>query len=135
MNGTNGQPGQPCPAENGRAMLLPPKQEQVALLLAGGASDLAVARATKVGARTIRTWRATLPYFNFRVEEIRRELCRRVAGVLVQGMIDASWTLRRLLKSKKEMVRLKAADSLLTHGTAMTALAELQERVAQLENR
>jgi HEAT repeat protein len=109
----------------------------VALLLAAGASEAAAARQLKVGERTIRTWKREVPAFDRRVAALRSELTQRAAGVLVRGMIEAAWTLRKLLKSKSERVRLRAADALLTHGGQMNAVekivAELRAEVEELK--
>jgi HEAT repeat protein len=51
--------------------------------------------------------------------------------VLAAGMTEASWTLRQLLKSKSETVRLKAAEALLAHGRETNGLAELQADVEE----
>jgi HEAT repeat protein len=113
------------------------RQEQVALLLVAGASEAAAARQTKVGERTIRTWKREVPAFGRRVAALRGELTQRAAGVLVRGMIEAAWTLRKLLRSKSERVRLRASDALLTHGGQMNAVekivAELRAEVEELK--
>jgi hypothetical protein len=54
---------------------------------------------------------------------------------IVEGMAEAGLTLRRLLTSKSEAMQHRAAESLLTHGAQLCALAELQDRVAELEGR
>jgi transposase-like protein len=108
------------------------RQESAALLLASGASVAETARKTKVAEPTVWVW-LRLPAFKDRVRELRRDLTERAAGVLAAGMTEASWTLRQLLKSKSETVRLKAAEALLAHGREQTGLAELQADVEELK--
>jgi hypothetical protein len=105
----------------------------VAVLLAGGSSIEKAARACGVAAVTVKLWLREKPAFKDRVRTIRRDLTERAAGVLAAGMTEASWTLRQLLKSKSEHVRLKAAEALLAHGREQNGLAELQADVEELK--
>jgi transposase-like protein len=112
---------------------LSPKQEAVCVLLAGGSSVEAAARKLSVSVTQIWEWKRTEPAFDARVRELRALVTSQAVGVLVEGMVEAARALRKLLKSESEPMRLKAADSLLNHGAQLSALSELQDRVAQLE--
>src|SRR5437870_3144794 len=95
---------------------LSPRQERCALNLASGLSIEKSAREAGVAAITIKAWLRETPAFRSRIRELRALLTEEVLGILIGGMVDASWTLRRLLKSKNEMMRHRAAESLLSHG-------------------
>jgi hypothetical protein len=112
---------------------LTPKQEAVATCLAAGMSIEAAARKSGCAAVTVKLWLRKRPAVRVRVRWLRVQATERALGLLVDGMAEAALTLRRLLRSKSEGMRLKAADSLLSHGAQLSALAELQERVAELE--
>jgi hypothetical protein len=112
---------------------LTPRQESVAVLLAAGASVVAAARRSHAAVPTIRKWLGTQPAFRQRIAQLRAELTSRAVGLLIDGMAEAARTLRRLLKSESEVMRHRAAESLLTHGAQLSALAELQDRIANLE--
>ncbi len=110
-----------------------PKQESAALLLASGRNIETAARLVGCAAMTVKRWLRDQPAFKERIRELRRDLTERAAGVLAAAMTDAAWTLRKLLKSKSESIRLKAAEALLTHGREQTGLAELQAEVDELK--
>jgi hypothetical protein len=93
----------------------------------------AAARKNGCAAVTVKLWLRERPAVRVRVRWLRVQATERALGLLVDGMAEAALTLRRLLRSKSEGMRLKAADSLLSHGAQLSALAELQERVAELE--
>src|SRR5947209_3958243 len=92
---------------------LSPKQEAAALALAAGHTEAEAARKSGAGARTIRTWLATVPAFGRRIRELRAEMTTRALGRLVDNMASAADTIAFLSrKAKSEMVRLSAARAL-----------------------
>jgi len=113
---------------------LTPRQEAAAVALASGCSLQKTAARTGVGETTLKRWLAEQPALRRRVRELRRELTDQAAGRLAEAMTVAADTLRELCVSgKSEAIRLKAADSLLAHGTGINTLAELQADVAELK--
>ncbi len=112
---------------------LTPKQEGIAVLLAAGSSVQAAAKKGGVSLSQIWAWKKDEPAFDARVRQLRAEMTSRAVGLAVDAMADAVIALRRLLKSESEPMRHRAAESLLTHGSQLSALAELQDRVAALE--
>jgi hypothetical protein len=113
---------------------LTPRQEAAALALATGKNYELAAQDSHCSVPTIKSWLANHPGFKVRIRELRAEITSRAVGILVEGMIEAAMTLRQLLRCTKEPIKLKAAEALLTHGVQMTALAELQDRIDDLEN-
>ena len=114
---------------------LSPKQEAAAVALASGCSLQKTAARAGVGETTLKRWLAEQPALRQRVRELRALLTDRAVGKLAAAMTAAARTLRQLcLESKSETVRLKAADSLLTHGAQLSALAELQAEVEELKS-
>jgi hypothetical protein len=101
-------------------------------MAAGETMDKA-ARQGGVATVTVKLWRREQPEFMERVAELRAELTAQVVGLLVDAMSEAARTLRRLLKSKSETVRLKAAESLLNQGVRVREAVEMEARVAALE--
>jgi hypothetical protein len=93
------------------------------------------AAAKKVGcaAVTVHGWLRDQPALRVRIRWLRTQMTERALGLLADGMAEAAITLRRLLRSKSEAMRHKAAESLLTHGAQLSALAELQGRLEALE--
>lgn len=113
--------------------LLSPRQEAVALALAGGCTHEEASERTGAGTRTIRTWTATVPAFNRRVSELRAEMTARALGRMLDGMAFAASTLRSLLKAKSETVRLGAARAVLELGVKLRDSVEIEARIAALE--
>jgi hypothetical protein len=127
----------PETASGGRAGgTLPPRQEGAALALAGGCTIDIAARESGAGARTIRTWLATLPAFSRRIGQLRGEMTSRALGRLADNMASAADTLGYLCRQgKSEMVRLSAARAVLELGNKLRESVELEERIAALEAR
>jgi hypothetical protein len=116
---------------------LTPRQEIAAVALASASSADGAARKAGVGVNRVWVWLREEPVFKARVQELRVQLTDRACGIVVEAMADAALALKRLLSSKSELVQLKAADSLLTHGAQLRALAEMQQvqdRVGELES-
>jgi hypothetical protein len=66
---------------------------------------------------------------------LRAGFIASAAGRLAEGMTQAADTLRKLLSSESESIRLRAADRLLEIGVKVVELQELQSRVEELERR
>jgi hypothetical protein len=128
------------PTETGRTGLrtggeLSPKQEAVAVSLAAGMTLQAAAAKHKAGLTTVKTWLYTLPAFGRRVSDLRGEMTAAALGRLIDGMASAADTLGYLARQgKSETVRLMAARAVIEMGTRMREAAQLEERVAALEN-
>ncbi len=71
--------------------------------------------------------------FVARVAALRGVMVRAAAGRLADGMTQAADVLRALLASADEHVRHKAAVKLIELGVKVAELAELEQRVADLE--
>jgi hypothetical protein len=113
---------------------LSPRQESAAVALASGAALAEAAAQSGAGQRTIKTWRASLPAFTRRVQELRAEMTDQALGRLVGRMREAADTLGYLSgKAKSETVRLAAARSVLELATKMHDVAELEQRISLLE--
>lgn len=123
------------PDEPGRKRTLTGRQEDAALLLAGGLTYEATARQVRASVSTVKEWSASLPEFRARVEEVRAELSRRVLATMSRGMLVAIRTLVKLCREgATETSKLRAAEALLGHGTTLTEVNELKARLARLEN-
>lgn len=103
-----------------------------ALALATGMTVRAAARKAKIGERTLYSW-CRLPSFKRLVQEIRGRLVQESIGRLSRDMSAASDVLRKLLKSKAEATRLKAATAIITLAAKLRESEELEQRVAELE--
>jgi hypothetical protein len=108
-------------------------QEAVALDLATGSTIAEAARKHKVGMRKIKPWNQS-PAFLRPVGELRAEMTSRALGRLTDAMAGAADTLRNLLKSKSDTVKLGAARAMLEMGLKVREATELEERIAALEN-
>jgi hypothetical protein len=123
------------PAESGIGGLKP-RQEALALHVAGGLSLSVAARKAKVPVGTAKTWSATLPGFRHRVQELRAEMTERAMARLIDSMTSAADTLGFLCRrAKNEQVRLGAAKAVLELGCRLKETVELEARIAELEGR
>jgi hypothetical protein len=106
--------------------------EPLALAIASGLSvDEA---ATKLGmprTTAFRRWRD--PAVKERVVQLRREMSDRAIGLLAESLCEAVTTLKQLMRDGTDSLRLKAADRLLEAGLKATILAQLEQRIADLE--
>jgi hypothetical protein len=108
--------------------------ETLAAELAAGKTVRDAAMAAGVAERTAFR-RLEDAAFKARVTELRGQMVTRASGRLADGMTAAADVLRQLLTSKTEGIRLRAADRLIELGLKVTELAELQQRVEELERR
>jgi hypothetical protein len=103
-------------------------------MLAGGHFEAAGSRKAGITTNRIWQWFREQPAFKARIRELRVAATNRAVGVLAGAMTDAVMQLRRICTtSESEHARIKAADALLTHAAQMTLIAELQDRVSELE--
>src|SRR5262249_52252040 len=126
-------------AERGRHDMAdrPRKRADDALLLAlaCGASVEQAARQCGLSARTVYR-RLAEPDFRRRLQALRGDMVSRTAGTLTAAATEAVRTLLELLKnSVSDAVRLGAARAVLEIGMKVREVADLEERLAELEQR
>lgn len=108
--------------------------EALAAALATGQTLRAAAVTAGIAERTAaRRWAD--PAFRRRVSDLRGQLVNAAVGRLADGMGDAADVLRKLLAADSENVRLGAARSLIELGVKLRESVELEERIADIENR
>ena len=73
------------------------------------------------------------PEFQRRIKQTRGEMIERAAGHLAAGATEASITLRNLLGSDSEKVRLAAAKTIIEGVLKVRDATEFEERLAKLE--
>jgi transposase len=100
--------------------------------LAAGHSIKEAAKIAGVGERTAHR-RLDDPAFKERVSEMRTEFLSEAVGRLSDATTEAAKTLRSLLESKSDSVRLSAARSILEFAPKLRETVELERRLAALE--
>jgi hypothetical protein len=108
--------------------------EQLALALAAGLTvDEAAAR---IGvSKTAAFRRLRSPLIRRRVDQLRAEMVDRAVGTMAEGFVTAAATLRLLMRpSETSAIRLRAATALLDLGLKAAVVAQLEQRVAELES-
>jgi transposase-like protein len=107
--------------------------EQLALALASGLSiDQAAAKIGVSRSTILRRWRD--PALKRRVAELRGEITDQAIGRLVDTLCEAVLTLRRLMvEADTDSVKLKAATALIENGLKAAAIAQLEQRITELE--
>jgi len=107
--------------------------EQLALAIAMGASVEVTAERLGISKSTAyRRWRD--PVVKRRVADLRRDITDRSIGQLVAGLADAITVARQLMReSETESLRLKAAALLIETGLKAAAIAQLEQRIVDLE--
>jgi hypothetical protein len=105
------------------------------LLAAGLAAGLTVATAAGKAGMSERSAYRRLAGDSFRrqVTEARAAMVERALGQTADGMAAAARTLRRLLQSDSDSVRLGAARALLELGVKLRDTVEMEQRLAALE--
>jgi hypothetical protein len=107
--------------------------EKVLLALACGATVEAAARSAEVCARTVYR-RLKDPAFRRRLDEVRADMVQRASGTLTAAGSEAVKTLLALMKDgSPPPVRLGAAKAVLEMGARLREAAELERRLAALE--
>jgi hypothetical protein len=108
--------------------------DALALALASGQTITEAAASADLSRRTA-TRRVAEPDFRRRVAELRAGMVARALGKMADGMTAAADTLRALLDAEGESVRLGAARSILELGNKLRESVELEQRLADLEQR
>ena len=108
------------------------RDEALVLALARGLRVTDAATEAGVSPRTAQR-RLQEPKFASRVQDARESLVIEVRGAVLGATLEAVNTLRKLLRSKKESVRLGAARALLQGFVRFQAVEGLAERVSKLE--
>ena len=117
---------------------LTPKQQQAALMLAGGTSKKAIAKWLGVAAHTVSAW-CKLPSFNETVNQHLASVEGEALQTLKAQRLKAAEALGELLDSKAPAVRLAAARTVLELTTSKApapteASAKFAAVVALLES-
>jgi hypothetical protein len=108
--------------------------EMLLIALACGATLEAAAQKAGVSKATVQR-RLQDPEFQKRLQEVRSDMVKRAAGTLTAASAEAIKTLLSLQQTTvPPAVRLGAARSILEIGIKMREVADLEERVAALEN-
>jgi hypothetical protein len=101
-------------------------------LLAAGETFTRAAKLAGISRRTV-TRRMANPQFRQEVTDARKRIVDGAAGKMAASMAAAADTLRRLLRSKSDGVRLRAATAILELGVKLRDATEIAERVSLLE--
>jgi hypothetical protein len=109
------------------------QREAAALALARGLNVKAAAKESGVGLRTLHRWLAEDQAFQRRAGELRDQLFSQALGRLSDLAGLAADTLRDLLGSKDDKVRLQAARTVLESAGTYRQTVELSARLASLE--
>ncbi len=108
------------------------KRAALVLALARGLTVRQAAQEAGVGERTTHR-RLDDPEFRRRVSAVRGELMERACGRLSDAATKAVDVLRELLDSDADTTRLAAARTILQQTVALRTAAELEQRIARLE--
>jgi hypothetical protein len=109
--------------------------EQLLMALACGVTVENAARQAGISPATAYR-RLADPPFRRRLQTLRGDMVSRTAGTLTAAATEAVRTLLELLKSSASgSVRLGAARAVLEIGMKVREVAELEERLAELEQR
>ena len=110
-------------------------RRQIAIFhLARGVSLTGVAKLAGCSTKTVSRW-AKNPDFKHRVVEVRAGLVDRACGGLSDASVEAVATLRKLLKSKSETVRLSASRCVLDYAITFKEAAEFDGRLRTVETK
>lgn len=92
------------------------------------------AKEVGVAERTVYRWLQKAEN-RMRVNSLRSEYCEQAVGKLAQCAIEAALTMRELLDSSSDSIRLNAARSILDFGMQLRQFSEFEQRIQQLEER
>lgn len=106
----------------------------VAAALAVGETVKRAAEVGKVSERTVYNWNRK-PAFRGRVSAIREQMVGEAVGRVSRDMGSAADVLSKLLKSKSDDVRFRAAAKLIELGVKLRDHDDLARRLAELEGR
>jgi hypothetical protein len=110
------------------------QQDEALLLLATGKSVRETAAQIGLNERTIYRWREDVEFLK-REKEIRTELFTRSLAKLSEGTTEAADTLRALLKSENENIRLKTSQIIITAADELRKTIDMQLQFEQLKVR
>lgn len=102
--------------------------------LAGGKSIQGAAKLCGVSEQTVRR-RMRSPEFKQELSQARSAMLARAIGHLAAGSTESSITLRKLLKSSNEKIKLGAARSILELGVKMRENVEMAEELRLIKQR
>jgi molybdenum-dependent DNA-binding transcriptional regulator ModE len=104
-------------------------------LLTALAAGSSIKDAAKVAGISERTAHRRLEDLEFqeRIAELRTQLLSKAVGRLTDATTEAADTMRSLLQSKSDSVRLSAARAILELAPKLREAVELERRIAQLE--
>jgi hypothetical protein len=111
-----------------------PKQERLAVLIAGGKSIKSAAAEVECGERTAHDWLADRRYRSF-VAGLRGRMLDEAVGTLAAATAAAAVALRGLLEDGNSHVRLRAALGILEGAVRLREHTEILERLEELERR
>jgi hypothetical protein len=114
-----------------------PRKADDALLLALACGLNAEQAARQAGVSVSTAYRRLDdPAFRVRLDALRRDMLARASAMLTAAAVEAVRTLADLLKpANGPAVRLNAARSVLEHGVKLRGLVEVEDRLADLEER
>lgn len=108
--------------------------EALLAALAAGHTYAEAARVAHLSDRTVRR-RMADPLFRAELDDLKRTVVQQTAASLVDASTSAVATLKTLMASRDEWVKLRSAVALLDVSIRYREALELSERVASLEER
>jgi hypothetical protein len=109
--------------------------DALSLLIAAGESATKAADRLKMSLSTVKRRMAT-PEFRAKVEAVRKEVLDRGIGILAEGFVDGAITLRQIARSStNELAKLSAAKTLVEAGLQQAQIADIAERLTELETK
>lgn len=113
---------------------LTPKQHDVLLALLSGHSQANAAKKGGVGVATVKRW-LRLPEFREALRDLQADRIRQTTNVLVGFGVDGALLLRKMADdaTAPHSVRVRAAAVLLRESREHLQLADLEQRLSDLE--
>lgn len=102
--------------------------------LAAGHTHAEAARIAHLTARTVRR-RMADPLFRVELDDLKRTVVQQTAALLTDAATSAVATLKALLASRDEWVKLRSASAILDVSIRYREALDLSERLAELEER
>ena len=109
------------------------RKEKAILALLDGATILETSVQAGVSKKTLFKWLQELE-FQQRLEQEKNNIRDKDINLLKSTLGDAIKTVRVLLRSQSESVRLEASRTLLEYGFKAIELSEIVERIQELEH-
>ncbi len=110
-------------------------REAAAALLASGSTFRAAAESVGIGERTLRGWNDDDKEFQDRVKVLRAQMVAESLGRLSSTMSASADALKELVSHADPHVRYKAAKAILELSVKLKESVELEQRIAELEQR